>query len=165
MTSNIINFIVEKFLAEYLEIDTSQTSASLWSGIVEMSNLKINKNLFKKLNLPYLELVDGYIGKLSLKLSMPRFYLYPIKVKIEKVFVHAKQKELSTINQQEQIKEIEDYKQSKLLSQEQLYDEINQLKTESAGMVQQIINNLTIDITDIVQNNVMYCIKPNHSIA
>ena len=150
MTSNIINFIVEKFLAEYLEIDTSQTSASLWSGIVEMSNLKINKNLFKKLNLPYLELVDGYIGKLSLKLSMPRFYLYPIKVKIEKVFVHAKQKELSTINQQEQIKEIEDYKQSKLLSQEQLYDEINQLKTESAGMVQQIINNLTIDITDIV---------------
>ena len=56
MTSTIINFIVERYLANILEIDTSQTAASLWSGTVEMSNLKIKQEIFENLNLPYLEL-------------------------------------------------------------------------------------------------------------
>ena len=150
MTSTIINFIVERYLANILEIDTSQTAASLWSGTVEMSNLKIKQEIFENLNLPYLELVNGYVGKLSLKMSMPRFYLYPIKVYVDKVFFHARQKNIDKLNQYEEIKGMESYKLSKLLNAEQLSDEVNQLKNESPGMVQQIINNLQIDIGEII---------------
>ena len=47
MTSTIINFIVERYLANILEIDTTQTTASIWSGTVEMSNLKIKPQIFE----------------------------------------------------------------------------------------------------------------------
>ena len=123
MTSTIINFIVERYLANILEIDTTQTTASIWSGTVEMSNLKIKPQIFESLNLPYLELVNGYVGKLSVKMSMPRFYLYPIKVYVDKVFFHAKQKNIDKLNEYEEIKGMETYKNSKLLNAEQLSDE------------------------------------------
>ena len=95
---------MERYLANILEIDTTQTTASILSGTVEMSNLKIKPQIFESLNLPYLELVNGYVGKLSVKMSMPRFYLYPIKVYVDKVFFHAKQKNIDKLNEYEEIK-------------------------------------------------------------
>ena len=122
MTSTILNFIVDRYLANFIEINTSQIKASIWSGIVEMQNLKIKSEIFQTMNLPYLELVNGYIGKLRLELSMPRFYLYPIKVYVDKIFFHARQKDIDKLNKEEEIKNLEIYKQSKLLNQEQLTD-------------------------------------------
>ena len=150
MTSTILNFIVDRYLANFIEINTSQTKASIWSGIVEMQNLKIKNEIFQTMNLPYLELVNGYVGKLRLELSMPRFYSHPIKVYVDKIFFHARQKNIDKLNKDEEIKNLEIYKQSKLLNQEQLTDQVNQLKNEGAGMVQQIMNNLQIEIGDIV---------------
>ena len=100
MTSSIINFIVERYLANILEINTSQTNASIWSGLVEMNNVKIKPEIFQTLNLPYLKLINGYIGKLKLQLQMPRFYLYPIQVHIEKIFFHACQKNVDKLDKQ-----------------------------------------------------------------
>ena len=41
MASTVLNFIVENYLSNFIEIDPSQTKASLWSGEVQMSNVKI----------------------------------------------------------------------------------------------------------------------------
>ena len=38
------------------------------------------------LNLPYLELLYGYIGRIKAKLSLLRFYLYPIPIEFDNVF-------------------------------------------------------------------------------
>ena len=150
MTSSIINFIVERYLANILEINTSQTNASIWSGLVEMNNVKIKPEIFQTLNLPYLKLINGYIGKLKLQLQMPRFYLYPIQVHIEKIFFHACQKNVDKLDKQTEINGMEYYKTSKLLTQEQLIDQLNQLKSENVGYFQQIMNNIQITIEDIV---------------
>ena len=71
MTSSLMNFIVEKYLSNFVEIDTSQTKASIFSGIINLKNLKIKNKIFETINLPYFELVHGYIGNLTIKLKMP----------------------------------------------------------------------------------------------
>ena len=150
MTSSIVNFIVERYLANFLEINTSQTTASIWSGTVEMQNLKIKPEIFQTMNLPYLELVNGYVGKLKLELQMPRFYLYPIKVYVDKVFFHARQKNIDKLNKDKEIEGMEAYKQSQLINTEQLTNQVSQLQNEGPGMVQQIMNNIQIIINDVV---------------
>ena len=133
-----------------LEINKEQTKSSLWNGEFEMSNLKIKPEIFTNMNLPYFELVHGYIGKMKISLSLPRFYLYPIKVEIDKVFFHAKQKKLETIQKMTEIANMEQYKKNQLQSQEELENEINNLQKEGQpGMMSQIINNLEIIINDI----------------
>ena len=110
MTSNIINWIIDKYLSNILEINKEQTKSSVFSGEIEMSNLKIKREIFAILNLPYFELVQGYVGRLKIKVQLPRFYLYPIKVEVDKVFFHVKQKALISLNKETEIKNLEIYK-------------------------------------------------------
>jgi len=160
MASTILNFIVENYLSNFIEIDPSQTKTSLWSGEVQMSNVKIKKELFQTMNIPFLEVVHGYIGSIKIKMQMPMFYKYPIDVFIEKVFFHARQKDINEINKEEEIKNMEEYKLSTLLNEEILKSQINQInKEESAGMQKQIMSNLRIEINDVVfryDDNVSY---------
>ena len=150
MSSSIFNWAIDKYLSAFLEIDKDKTKVSLWNGEVEMSNLKIKPEIFTTMNLPYFELVNGYVGKIKLIVSLPRFYLYPIKVVVEKVFFHAKQKKLETINKKTETENMETYKKNKLQSMEELANEVNNLKQEGgAGYLDQIINNLEIEIKDI----------------
>ncbi len=116
-----------------------------------MSNLKIKPEIFTNLNLPYFELVNGYIGTLKIKLQLPRFYLYPIIVNIDKVFFHARQKKLEGLKKETEIKNMEIYKDSKLQNAEELMSQVNQFQNENAepGMASKIINNLLINIKDI----------------
>ena len=150
MTSSIINWVIDKYLSNILEINKEQTKSSIWSGVFEMSNLKIKPDIFISMNLPYFELVHGYVGKMKIKMSLPRFYKYPIKVEIDKLFFHAKQKKLETIKKEQEIKNMENYKNSKLQRFEEFTNELNNLKKESSpGMISEIINNLEININDI----------------
>ena len=150
MTSSIFNWAIDKYLSKFLEINKEQTNVSLWNGLVEMYNVKIKPDIFTTMNLPYFELVNGYIGKIKLNVSLPRFYLYPIKMVVEKVFFHAKQKKLETINKKVEIENMEAYKKTKLQEMEELSNEVNNLKTEGGpGFMDKIINNLEIEIKDI----------------
>ena len=160
MASRVLNYIVGNYLSNFIEINPKQTQASLWSGEVQMSNVKIKKELFQTMNIPFLEVVHGYIGSIKIKMSMPMFYKYPIKVKIDKVFFHARQKDLNEINKEEEIKNMEAYKLSTLESQEILKSQIDKIdKEESSGMSKDIINNLHIEINDVIfryDDNVSY---------
>ena len=160
MASTVLNYIVGNYLSNFIEINPSQTQASLWSGEVQMSNVKIKKELFQTMNIPFLEVVHGYIGSIKIKMSMPMFYKYPIKVKIEKVFFHARQKDINEINKDEEIKNMEAYKLSTLENQEILKSQIDKIdKEESSGMQKDIINNLHIEINDVIfryDDNVSY---------
>ena len=51
MTSSIINFIVEKYLSNIVEINPEKTKSSLWSGTFEMSNLKIKREIFETIEI------------------------------------------------------------------------------------------------------------------
>ena len=164
MTSSIFNWAIDKYLSKFLEINRDETKISLWNGSVEMSNVKIKPEIFTTMNLPYFELVNGYVGKIKLIVSLPRFYLYPIKVSVEKVFLHAKQKKLETIDKKKEIENMEAYKDSQLLSMEELANEVENLQKEGGpGFLDKIINNLEIDIKDICvrfDDNLSYNLIP-----
>ena len=101
MTSSILNLIFDKFLSNIVEIDTSKTSFSIFSGVIDLHNLKIKAELFQTLNLPFVEVVQGYVGTLKIDLTMPFFYNNPIKVFIDKIFFHAKMKDINNLNKED----------------------------------------------------------------
>ena len=106
----IINIIVSNFLADYLEINPEKTKTSILSGTIELSGVKFKKNLFATLNLPYLELEDGFIGKIQVQVSLPRFYLYPIIVMIDQIYVKVRPKNVNKITEEEIIETYKEYK-------------------------------------------------------
>ena len=154
MTSSIINYFVENYLSQFLEINPEETQADLWNGTVELNNIKFKKSIFQTLNLPYLELVDGYVGKIKATLSLPRFYLYPIKVEIDNIFIHTRQKNVNDLSKKEEIKLMENNKKDKLKNDEEFSIQMKQLIDESPGYVQQIINNI-----QVIYQNIFFIFK------
>ena len=150
MTSSIVNYFIDNYLSQFLEINPQETQANLWAGTVQLNNIKFKESIFQMLNLPYLELVYGYIGRINAKLSLPRFYLYPIQIEVDNVFLHARQKNVNNISKKEQIEIFENNKKSQLKSDEELYIQMDKLKNESPGYVQQIINNMQLICDNIV---------------
>ena len=161
MTSTILNLFFNKFLANFIEIDTSKTNVSLFSGEIKLENLKIKSEIFQTLNIPYIELIHGYIGSMYIDLKMPFFYNYPIRVFLKKIFVHVKQKDINKLKKAEELNNIIEYNKNLLINTEQLLAQIEEVKrdnnesTKSKGnneneLVKQIINNLLIDVDGIV---------------
>ena len=145
-----MNFIIEKYLSNFVEIDTSQTKASIFSGIINLKNLKIKKEIFKSINLPYFEMVNGYIGNLLIKLKMPRFYKYPINLEIDKVFIHIRQINIDKKLKEEEIKSMEEFKNRVLKNEEELRQNWENVGKEESNIFQQIINDLQIEIKEVV---------------
>jgi len=122
MSSTITNLIVDRFLSEIIEIDANKTNSSFLSGDVKLDGIKIKKTIFQKLNLPYFDLVYGYIGKINIKISL-NVWSNPIKVEVSDIFILVKHKPLDELNEQVEIEKMEQYKQSKLQSVEEIMKE------------------------------------------
>ena len=154
----IVNSIVSNYLADYLEINPEKTKTSILSGTVELSGVKFKKNLFTTLNIPYLELEDGYIGRIKVQLSLPRFYLYPIIIIVDQIYIKVRPKNVNKISEKEILNTFEIYKKKKLKEFEELmnvklssiFQDFKNNKKESSSMIENIINNLHIDIEKIV---------------
>ena len=150
MSSKLINFIVDNFLSKFIEIDKSQTYASLWSGVLELKNLKIKKESFSYINLPYFILENGYIGKIKIEMKMPFFYSNPINITINDIFIYSKQKDINHVNEQEEIKMMKDAKDKKLISEEEIFNKLEEIQSEEPSLINQIINNIKININNFV---------------
>ena len=162
MTTSILNFVFESFLSKFVEIDTSKTNFSLLSGDIELNNLKIKDEIFTMFDIPFIEVVTGYVGSIQIHLQMPFFYDHAIKVFVDKIFFHARSKNINNLNKEDEIKNMQALKESNLLSVEQTFAQVEDVKKQnkekenknegkkSPGLVQKIINNLSVEICDIV---------------
>ena len=164
MASSILNIVFDRFLSNIVEIDASKTNFSLLSGKIELRHLKIKDEIFQKVNLPFIEVAHGYIGKILIDLDMPFFYNHPIKVVVNKIFFHARLKNINKLNKEEEIKNMQKLKESSLLNAEVLKANILDIQKENAKntkkknsnekkeptLVEKIINNLFVEVNDIV---------------
>ena len=150
MTSNLINFVVDHFLSKFIEIDKSQTYASLWSGVLELKNVKIKKECFNYINLPYFILEKGFIGKIKIELNIPFFYNNPINIYINDIFILSKQKDINHLDESEEIKTMKDLKTKKLISDEEIFNKIEELESQEPSFITQIIKNINININNII---------------
>jgi hypothetical protein len=150
MTSNLINFVVDNFLSKFIEIDKSQTYASLWSGVLELKNVKIKKECFNSINLPYFVLEKGFIGKIKIELKLPFFYNNPINIYINDIFILSKQKDINHLNESEEIKSMKDLKNKKLISDEEIFNKLEEIESQEPSFVSQIIKNINININNVI---------------
>ena len=150
MTSSLINFIINNFLSNFLEINPNQTYISFLSGELFLQDVKIKKTSLEYINIDYLELINGYIGSIKILLKIPDFYSNPIKIYINDLFIYAKQKKIENINEIERIKNLNKNKSYRLSIEEQLNQGIEEVHNEDGNFVSQIINNLNIFINNIV---------------
>ena len=145
-----MNFLIEKYLSNFVEIDTSQTKASIFSGTINLKNLKIKREIFKSINIPYLEVVNGYIGNLLIKLELPYFYKHPIIIEVDKVFIHIRQINIDKKMKDEEIKVMEEYKYRVLKDEEELRQNWENVGKEESNIFQQIMNDLQIEIKQVI---------------
>ena len=116
----IVNKLISSYLADYLEINPEKTKLSVISGTVDLYGVKFKKNLFSTLNLPYLELEDGFVGRIHVSLKLPRFHLNPIIVEVDKIYVKVKPKNMNKIQDEEIMKTYDIYKKKQLKQFEEL---------------------------------------------
>ena len=162
MTTGLINWVLDKCLNNILEINKELTKSSLFSGEIILSNLKIKPDIFTFFSIPFYELIYGIVGKFRIKVQLPRIHLHPIKFEIDNVFVHAKQKKLSNLNKEKEIKFMEDYKISQLQSLEEFKNELNNCQDESS-LLSRLINNLEITVNNVcirVDDDISYELTP-----
>ena len=162
--SSILNFVFDSVLSKFVEIDQSKTNFSLLSGKIVLENLKIKDEIFQTFNLPFVEVAHGYIGKIDIDLQMPFFYEHAIKVFVDKIFFHARLKNINKLNKQDEIKNMQNLKEQMLLTAEQSFAQIEDIKKQNSakenkkkpeekkapGLIEKIINNLSVEVCDIV---------------
>ena len=150
MASTIINFLIDNLLSNFIEIDKSKTYTSLLSGILELKNIKIKKESFSYMNLPYFILDIGFIGKLKIEMNMPFFYSYPINIYITDIFIYAKQKDINNLNEKEEINSIKDFKNKRLEMEENIINKLEEIENTESSIFNQIINNININVENLV---------------
>ena len=91
MSSYLSSYLTENFFSLFFEIDSNIKSNFIESGTLELSNLLLRSDLFYILNIPYIKLINSYIGKLNINIS-ENSQNKKISVSIDNIFIHIKKK-------------------------------------------------------------------------
>ncbi|KAJ3171453.1 hypothetical protein HDU88_007532 [Geranomyces variabilis] len=92
MFEKFIAPVINKILGDYVgNLESKQLSVGIWQGDVALHNLKLKKEALDKFNLP-VEVVDGYLGDLTLSIPWNDLKNKPVKIFINHVFLLARPK-------------------------------------------------------------------------
>lgn len=80
---------LNRVLSEYVEgLNTSSLNVGIWSGDVRLKNLRLKRGALDKLRLP-VDVVQGYLGDLTLTIPWKNLRGQPAKVVIDNMFLLA----------------------------------------------------------------------------
>lgn len=155
MFEGIIAKILNKYLSEYIDaVDYKNLNIGLFSGSVELKNIKIKPSALFQFDLP-IDVKYGTIGKLKINLSWRKIMSEAAVLEIEDLFVLCGPFE-DKIHDPNKIKEIHDaYKRKKLTEIE---------KIDEAGLMEDSDDeqSYTEQITNTIINNIQVYIKNIH---
>lgn len=137
--------------------DPGQLKVGIWSGDVKLRDLELRREALDQLKLP-INVVEGHLGQLTLKIPWSNLRGAPVQVEIEDVFLLAAPKEDAEWDEEEEERRKQAVKIEKLDSAEMLKDrnqegmspeeqQKNQSFTES--LVTKIVDNLQITVKNI----------------
>ena len=87
MFEGLVENFLKSFLGEYIEnLDPAKLSVSIWSGSIQLSDLRFRQDLCSKLGLPF-DLRLGVIKKLNLEFPWTRLASMPVVCKLEQLFI------------------------------------------------------------------------------
>lgn len=158
MLEGLVASLLNRFLGMYIRnFDPKQLNVGIWSGDVKLKDLELRREALDQLKLP-INVVEGHLGQLTLKIPWSNLRGQPVQVFIEDVFLLAAPKEDAEWDEEEEERRRQTLKIEKLDSAEMLKDrnqegmsqeeqQKNQSFTDS--LVTKIIDNLQITVKNI----------------
>ncbi|KAH8596858.1 putative vacuolar protein sorting-associated protein 13 [Bisporella sp. PMI_857] len=158
MLEGLVASLLNRFLGMYIRnFDPGQLKVGIWSGDVKLRDLELRREALDQLKLP-INVMEGHLGQLTLKIPWSNLGGAPVKVYIEDVFVLAAPKEDAEWDEEEEERRKQAVKIEKLDSAEILKErnqegmtseeqKKNQSFTDS--LVTKIVDNLQITVKNI----------------
>jgi vacuolar protein sorting-associated protein 13A/C len=158
MLEGLVASLLNRFLGMYIRnFDPGQLKVGIWSGDVKLQGLELRKEALDQLRLP-LNVVEGHLGALTLKIPWSNLRGQPVQVYIEDVFLLAAPKEDAEWDEEEEERRRQAVKIEKLDSAELLKERTqegmsqeeqqkNQSFTDS--LVTKIVDNLQVTVKNI----------------
>jgi vacuolar protein sorting-associated protein 13A/C len=158
MLEGLVASLLNRFLGMYIRnFDPKQLNVGIWSGDVKLRDLELRREALDQLKLP-INVVEGHLGQLTLKIPWSNLRGQPVQVYIEDVFVLAAPKEDAEWDEEEEERRRQAVKIEKLDSAEMLKDrnqegmsQEEQQKSQSftESLVTKIVDNLQITVKNI----------------
>lgn len=153
MFEGLIANVLNKVLGQFIEnIDSKQLSVSILSGDIELLNLAIKSDILDSIPLPF-KLKYGKVGRIFVDVPVTGLLTKPLKLEVSDILVMLETKdeeefdseiikEAFTKSTESNLKNLEDYFKSQI-----------EIKNNDSGMVMGIVNriidNIQIDVTNI----------------
>ncbi|KAJ3015263.1 hypothetical protein HKX48_004689 [Thoreauomyces humboldtii] len=120
MFEKFIAPVINKILGDYVgNLESKQLSVGIWQGDVALHNLKLKKEALDKFNLP-IEVVEGYLGDLTLSIPWNDLKNKPVKIFINHVYILARPKAAGDYDPVEEEENAQKAKLAKLETAEML---------------------------------------------
>jgi vacuolar protein sorting-associated protein 13A/C len=158
MLEGLVASLLNRFLGMYIRnFDPKQLNVGIWSGDVKLRDLELRREALDQLKLP-INVVEGHLGQLTLKIPWSNLRGQPVQVYIEDVFVLAAPKEDAEWDEEEEERRRQAVKIEKLDSAEMLKErnteglsQEEQQKSQSftESLVTKIVDNLQITVKNI----------------
>jgi vacuolar protein sorting-associated protein 13A/C len=158
MLEGLVASLLNRFLGMYIRnFDPKQLNVGIWSGDVKLRDLELRREALDQLKLP-INVVEGHLGQLTLKIPWSNLRGQPVQVYIEDVFLLAAPKEDAEWDEEEEERRRQAVKLEKLDSAEMLKDrnqeglsQEEQKKSQSFtdSLVTKIVDNLQITVKNI----------------
>lgn len=158
MLEGLVASLLNRFLGMYIRnFDPKQLNVGIWSGDVKLRDLELRREALDQLKLP-INVVEGHLGQLTLKIPWSNLRGSPVQVYIEDVYVLAAPKEDAEWDEEEEERRRQAVKIEKLDSAEMLQDRNQegmsseeQQKSQSFtdSLVTKIVDNLQITVKNI----------------
>nr|XP_002733622.2 PREDICTED: vacuolar protein sorting-associated protein 13D-like [Saccoglossus kowalevskii] len=114
MLEGLAAWVLNTYVGEYLEnLNTDQLSIGLLQGAVELENLPLKKDALKGLDLP-VEVIAGFVGKITLQIPMRRMRSEPWVISIDKLYLVAGPTKQTEYNEEKEKKMQQERKQKQL---------------------------------------------------
>jgi hypothetical protein len=160
MFEQAISYALNRYVGAFIEnVDSNQLGASLYSGKIEMKDMRLRKDLFDDAPVPF-QLAYGRVGKIYLKIPFWDMFKSPLVIQIENVFGLVKIKPMSMWKSDIQVQAFKESTQAMLEHFETFIKQklelerakLEQPKEEQASFASQLVANILDNLEISVKN-------------
>ncbi|KAF9963917.1 hypothetical protein BGZ65_006327 [Modicella reniformis] len=166
MFESLVAGLLNQFVGPYVtNLNVNQLNIGIWNGDVKLKNLRLKKDALDKFNLP-IDVVEGYLGELTLSIPWSNLKSTPVKVYVNNVYLLCAPKGESEVDPEEEDARAQALKVERLANAELLSSKsagtddedkknatfFNQLVTKVVDNVQVSINNIHVRFEDKLSN-------------
>ncbi|SCV68005.1 BQ2448_126 [Microbotryum intermedium] len=158
MLESVLAGVLNRFLSAYVDnLNTGQLNVGIWSGDVKLRNLRLKKEALDKFRLP-VDVVEGYLGDLTLSIPWSNLSGKPVRVLVENVYVLAVPTDSAKATPEEDAARAQAAKLEKLENAELMTaqpttglsaEEEQKNSSFTTSLVNKIVDNLQLEIRNI----------------